>query len=501
VLGTSGFPLELRETHYRLVNRSTFSGDLFGSHLLKVGAEAEYVKASQFQPSNADGTFTFPTDVSTAPTSASISLGFNDSEGTSDAAASADGKILGAYVNDEWRPIPNFALNLGLRYDVELNTLNNKFRSPWGFDTRLEGIPSIQRYLNRGNRKNDLDNLSPRISFSYDPFKTNRTFIRGGYAIIFDRVTSFMGFAEKLNAAWRTYSFVNPGTTDPEVLRDRVRSGTVAVTPALTLVKDEMQTPENKQFSLGVGHQLTDELGINMDYVWQRMSHLYVRFNPNYFNVATGRRQLTSAFGDFTVYDDFGQARFDGLVSQVTFQRRSTRVNLAYTLGYYKSDFEGNLSTAFPLRSTFVLQRTSGDERHRLVLSEVGKIPFGFTFSSITTIASPRPYAVTDGRDLNRDNTTLDDFPGGQRVVEPPSSWENWYRSVDVRLARDVINLGEGRQKLSVSFEVFNLFNFRNVQGFGARQFDQAGNPIASWGVSNAAFAARQAQIGARVAW
>ena len=500
VLGTNGFPLELRETHYRLVDRAAFAVDNFlGDHLFKIGGEAEYVNASDYNPTNAGGTFSFAADTSTLPTTASISVGINDKTGTSDASASAGGKIFGAYLNDEWRPIANLTLNLGLRYDAEINTLNNDFRSPFAYDPRLTSISGLEHFLNRGARQNDLNNFSPRLSFSYDPFKTNRTFVRGGYAIIFDRVTSFMGFAEKINASWRTYSFNNPGTADPAVLRARAQSGTVSATPALTLVKDRMETPENRQMTLGVGQQITDELGINVDYVRQRMSHLYVRYNPNWFNTQTRTRQLTSAFGDFTVYDDFGKAKFDGVITQLTYQHRQTRVNLAYTLAWYESQFEGNISGVFPLLSTFDMQRTSGDERHRFVLSEVSKIPFGFTFSSVTTIASPRPIAVTDGRDLNHDNTTADDFPGGIRTIWPGKSFKNWYRTVDVRLAHDLV--AYGNRKVSVSAEAFNLFNWKNIQGFNARAFDQAGNPIALYGTPNAAFAARQIQVGAKVAF
>jgi carboxypeptidase family protein len=500
-LGTSGFPLELRETHYRLVDRATFAKDnFFGDHIFKIGGEAEYVNASDFNPTNANGTFTFATDQSTLPTTASISVGFTDKTGTSDAKATAGGTILGTYVNDEWRPISNLTLNLGLRYDAELNTLDNKFFSPWAQDSRLWTIRSLEHYLNRANRRNDLNNLSPRLSFSWDPFKTNRTFVRGGFAIMYDRVTSFMGFAEKLNGTWRTYSFNNPGTADPNVLRQRVIAGGVNVTPALTLVKDKMETPENHQISVGVGHQLNDELGINVDYVRQRMSHLYVRSNPNWFDTQARTRQLTNAYGDFTVYDDFGKAAFDGIVSQFTFQRRTTRVNLAYTLGWYRSTFEGNISNVFPLTTSFRMQPTSGDERHRFVLSEVTKIPFGFTLSSITTLASPRPIAAIDGRDLNHDNTTSDDFlHGGWRTVRPPEAFNQWYRTIDVRLARDVVDFGS--RKLTLSAEVFNLLNWSNVQGYNSRAFDQAGNPIPQFTSANAAFAARQVQVGAKVAF
>jgi tRNA U34 5-carboxymethylaminomethyl modifying GTPase MnmE/TrmE len=48
---------------------------------------------------------------------------------------------------------------------------------------------------------------------------------------------------------------------------------------------------------------------------------------------------------------------------------RPKRMSLAYTLGYYKASFEGLGGYADP--SQFTMQRTSGDERHRVVLSGI----------------------------------------------------------------------------------------------------------------------------------
>ena len=499
-IGTAGFPLELRETHLRAVNRLTWTKDGWaGSHVFKAGVEGSRVSASQYNPTNQYGAFSFPTDTSRLPNAATLNVGFFDPASTEDARATLSGTILGAYVNDEWRPTPTFALNFGLRYDAELNTLNNDFRVPWADDAALVSTlenAGYGRWLNRGDRKNDLNNFSPRLSFSWDPTGGNRTFLRGGAGVIYDRTTSFIGFQERLNAAWRPYSFVNPGTTDPEVLRQRVTAGGVSATPALILVKDRMEAPRNAQWSLGIGQQFTNTFGVNVDYVDQRMSNLYVRSNPNYFNTTSRARALTARYGDITLWDDFGKASFRGVISQATYQRARTRLNLAYTLAWYEADFDGNLANAFPFRSSYEMQPTSGDERHRAVLSGLSPIPFGFMLSTIVTVASPRPIAVTDGRDLNNDNVFFDDFVDGRRTLRPSNAWKNWYRTVDVRLARPLFQ--QGRTKLSASLEVFNVFNSDNILAFGARRSDASGRAIANYLQPISAFAARQAQLGLR---
>ena len=223
---------------------------------------------------------------------------------------------------------------------------------------------------------------------------------------------------------------------------------------------------------------------------------MYVRLNPNHFNTATRARALTPAYGDITLWDDFGKATFRGVISQATYQRARTRLNLAYTLAWYESDFDGNLANAFPFRSSYEMQPTSGDERHRAVLSEVSPIPFGFMLSTIVTVASPRPIAVTDGRDLNNDNVFFDDFVDGRRTLRPSNAWKNWYRTMDVRLARPLFQ--QGRTKLSASLEVFNVFNSDNILAFGSRRSDASGRAIANFLQPISAFAARQAQLGLR---
>ncbi len=503
VLGTATFPLKLNERHLRFIDRASYTKDNWhGRHLFKAGVEISHIAADQFSPNFLQGSFRFGVDSSTVPNQATIGVGFPTTDGTTDALAEASGWVTGVYLNDEWRINPAFTLNLGLRYDAELNTVNNDFTVPWAADTAITNRPSLANYINRGDRKNDLNNVSPRISFSWDPTGQNRTFIRGGVGIIYDRVPSFIGFQEKLASSWRTYTITNPGTMDVATLRSRVVAGQIATIPNIVLVKNKMEAPQNRQLSLGIGHQVTPDLALNADYIHQDVRHLYTRLNPNYRDVTLNRRALTTRYGDIILWDDFGRAKFDALVMSVGYRRAALMSNLAYTLGFYNADYDAVTAPAYPFRETYNMQRTAGDERHRFVLSEVATLRWGIEVASIATLASPRPYAVTLGVDVNKDDNLTDDFlpdgsVTGDRTVRPDGEWKNWYRNLDIRVGKKFS--GRGNMSFRLTGEVFNVFNTNNVAGFFGRQKDAAGNLLTTYGSPNSAFGARRAQVGTKI--
>ena len=492
IFGTAGFPLELNELTFRLVNRFTRSL-AEGRHMLTAGAELAKVSIDAWLPDNRDGSFTFPTDTSTLPSSASIGMGFLT--GTDeDARAKSAGWTTGLYVQDQWSVTRQFLLTLGLRWDAELNTLNNDFESPFAADPQLQAIPMLEDFLVNGDRKNDLNNFAPRMAFSWDVRGNGRTYLRGGAGIMYDRITTFMAFNEKKAAAWRVYNFTNPGTTDPEVLRQRVRNGQGANLVALNLLKTDMQTPYNIQASLGLGQQIGSNIALNIDYIHQDAKNLYAQVTPNYLQ--GGQRVLTSRYGNITLYDDFGEARFDAVALNLTYNKPGLRINGAYTLGWYESTFEG--LGGYNDKSFFIMQPSSGDERHRAVLSGVGDLPFGFKLSGVFIVATPRPFVATDGRDLNGDTNFNNDFLHGkeQRTIRPENSWENMYRTFDLRIAKSV-NLGGDRQ-VSVSAEAFNIFNFDNYSTWDGRMREGNGNARAGFNTFTGVYAPRQAQVGMR---
>ncbi|HXL35546.1 MAG TPA: hypothetical protein VN953_11520, partial [Gemmatimonadales bacterium] len=266
--------------------------------------------------------------------------------------------------------------------------------------------------------------------------------------------------------------------------------------PNINLLKTNMKTPENRQFSLGIGHQLTERLAVNLDYIHQDARHLYVQLTPNWVDTVTKQRVLTTSYGVITLYDDVGRAKFDALIFGLTYDRPGLRVSAAGTLGSYQSQFEGLGN--YNDRSFLVMQPTTADERWRLVLSEIGDLPFGLKLSTVAIFAAPRPYVATLGQDRNHDSNVADDFlaDSAHRVIRPVAAWNNLYRTVDLRLAKGV-SIG-GARRLSVSAEAFNIFNWDNYSGFNGRQKNAAGANLASFSRKSGVFGPRQGQLGLR---
>jgi hypothetical protein len=503
VLGRPTSGDRIRERHVRVVSRGSYGlGEWHGTHLLRTGIELARVRSRGRLPLFDQGALEFATDTSSLPRRAMLGMGVNDPHTTRDGGGWVVGWTGAIHVGDEWQPTPRLTVNAGLRYDVELNTLNNSFAVPWASDPELIALPELERFLNTGDRKNDLDNVSPRAAFVWDASGDGRTFLRGGFGIMYDRVPRFAAFQERLRSTWRVYAFEHPGTTDVEALRQRVMAGDAGARPVLVLLPRRMETPFTRQWSIGAGRRVSSALNLNIDLVHQEVRDLFARLNLNWVDRSDGppRPVLTRQYGPIVAWDSFARARYRALLAQLAYQGPGeSRASLAYTLASARSDWDmwpDEVPVAF--RDDFYrMQRTSGDERHRIVLSGIRPLPFGFSGSSIITVASPRPYKATDGRDLNGNGALFDDWLDGRRFVTPASRWRHWYRVIDVRLTRH-LSL-PGSSTLALSAEAFNLLNTQNYASYSGTRSDEHGQELASFGTPSAIFATRQYQIGARV--
>jgi hypothetical protein len=87
--------------------------------------------------------------------------------------------IFGAYLADDLRLLPNLTVNLGLRY--EMSTVPSEIHG------RIASLRNLtDSTLHTGNpyfSNPTLRNFEPRFGFSWDPFKTGKTALRGGFGM------------------------------------------------------------------------------------------------------------------------------------------------------------------------------------------------------------------------------------------------------------------------------------------------------------------------------
>lgn len=487
-IGRNTEPAFFDTRHFRAVDKVSWTrSGPGGLHTIKTGLELNRVRVNTYRPISKDGLFVFQFDTSSQPLRAQIGLDPGDPLSTRRARDINNGWIVGAYLQDEWQPTPSFSVSAGVRYDAEINTLNQRLVLPWATDTTLLRAYG-EDFLNNGDRQNDLNNFAPRIAASWDIAGDGRTSLRAGYGILYDRVPVFGAQSESIGAGWRTYTFQRPATTDPEQLRQLVLAGRGTSTPNVVLLKDRLETPRNRQWSVGFGRQLTGRWSLNLDFLDQRVDDIYVTVKTNLRHPVTGVRPITSRFGDVTLWDDFGDARFRALLASAHYTRDSAQLNVAYTLSSGKSEF-GELTTSdYGDARSYTMQTSVGDERHRLVVSGFTGLKWGLELSAIAIVASPSAFVVTTGVDTNQNGTELDDWPDGVRTKKA-NGWSNWYRTLDMRMGKTLATRG-GRVR--VTAEIFNVLNSANHSEY------QTKSNLLGYGEPVNDYARRQAQLGMR---
>ncbi|MBA2335405.1 MAG: TonB-dependent receptor [Blastocatellia bacterium] len=102
---------------------------------------------------------------------------------------------IAAFVQDDWKILPNLTLNLGLRYEyfsplTETENRITNLQLGSGARTLLDARVVPVETLNKG----DKNNFAPRFGFAYSPnfykFLENKAVIRGGIGIYHNRIPS-----------------------------------------------------------------------------------------------------------------------------------------------------------------------------------------------------------------------------------------------------------------------------------------------------------------------
>jgi len=438
-----------------------------GEHALRAGVDVSVIGVNIRGLADSDGTYTFSTQTRNGTTTNGDSP-FNPNDPATfprQYTQSFGGQrihlthqLYAAFVQDRWSPLPNVALNLGLR---------------WDYDHAL-GVSSEWR------------DVAPRIDIVWTPFRSHQTSIRAGYGRYFDQVP--LTIAAAAEQTDHMIVIQDPGY-DP-VRRDPFGFNPNRKTdfgPWSTTQLVDLRVPRNDELTIGVQRSGAGGLALSADVVAARGHDLLVTHDLNYPDPLTQRRPNPSV-QKIVAVESRGNSWYRAL--QVAAERPHTR-GFSYLVSYTWSTSERDTedSSFIPQdQNNFAAERgpAANDIRHRLAAAVDVDLPLGLRFSTVTSAQSALPYTVTLGYDRNQDLNN-NDRPDG---VGRNSARGGNFRQLDARLSK---TFHAARKEIEALIEGFNVTNHANYTSYDGKKSS------ASFGKPKDALPARQIQAGVRI--
>jgi hypothetical protein len=404
--------------------------------------------------------------------------------GAGDPDLSANNHQVGLFLQDDWAVNSRLTLNLGLRWDYESDMLNNGYVTPESVRAATAPFVDPERYFTDGNDRPPFYGAwQPRLGFSFDVAGNGRTMAFGGWGRYYDRVlyNSTLDERFRLQYAVRTFQFSQSGgirdgvqtiVWDPSYLSvaglESIVARGLAPNPEVFLIANDTEPPVSDQWSLGARHSFGG-IVTSVTYTGMRSRNLFT------FNFGTRRPDGSCClpvpgFSNILVSDPDGrEAWYDGLYVQVDrpYGVGGARYGygVTYTLGKAEQTGGDLFSLDFRTAADYPRYPTGNDERHRLVMTGIVGLPFGFIASTFITLGSGTPYTIDDqsrGGGVNERRLQRNAGRPERFSFIIPNAWA--YRSMDLQVEK-AFRI-RGLQQISVIFQGFNIFSFDNFSGY-----------------------------------
>jgi hypothetical protein len=401
-----------------------------------------------------------------------------------------DAHQIATWFQDDWRMTPRLTLNLGVRYDVDLNFFHQSQNENNVTRLVLEAIGSP--YAQRP--KTPRNSVSPRVGLAYDLSGDGRRVVRGGGGVYFDQFNINGGnvsdifsqnkrplnvLSELINSTYgvgdlATFRFGIDPLPPPPPSTNEIQVGARG-----QWLDPEIGNPYNYQGHIGYAHQLgaSTSLSVDFTHVEGRNEFRTLNINPR----ISGRRPLANDFQrvfgipnrleEVRILASINESRYDALTFRV--QRRMPRATLQahYTLARavaYGGSIGARGAAPLPVIADQPFAEgewgpTATDERHRFVATGVFEVGYGIQLSPIFQVASPRAYNLTAGRDLNGDGTNNERYvdPTTGQMVSVNSERGDSTFVFDLRTTK-FFDLGSPDRRIGLFVEIFNVFNTAN---------------------------------------
>ena len=540
IIRIGGRDTEQRFTQQRISLRNdlTRSGiELAGQHVFKGGVSLDFLSYEGVKFFTGNPVFDFRQDEAyLRPFQARFGFG--------DPTQDADNTQFGIYLQDDWNVGERLVLNLGVRWDVETNMINNDHVTPQQIRDSLSGpfadslfvtvvgrnlppnqfdtvrtvalLGGLNRYFTNGSadRPAYKKAIQPRIGASYDVFGTGNTVLFGGFGVYYDRNYWNQMFDEEFRRDYQvlTIEFNDVGPTptcsrcvmwddryfDRDELLALAQSGSSGL-PEVFLIANDTRPPKTHQFSAGIRQVFGANL-VSLSYAGSR--------GYNGFSFIRGTRcdslscnALQPTYARLLISDDRVKTWYDAMLLKFDRPLRpDTRwgLGVSYTWAF-NQDRQGNfffsLDPRYATVADFPRRRAPDSQEHSIVASSIVRLPWEFLASTVVTLGT--------GFTQLADDQTLGTNPAfvQQYIFEPPTrpflGLGNVFavQNMDLRLAKNFTL--PGGQRAGLAIDVFNVFNSRNFACYDARiplNGDTADN--ANFGVPSCAAPGRRLQIG-----
>ncbi|MCZ2078198.1 MAG: hypothetical protein LC130_24770 [Bryobacterales bacterium] len=350
------------------------------------------------------------------------------------------------------------------------------------------------------------DAVAPRVGFSYVLTGDNRTVLRGGYGMFYDRWSQFISSTRNNYPFNRSISIYNTSFSNPS-------GGTRRIFPStIVTMTSPWDVPYLQKWSLDVQRQFREDLVVMVGYVGSKGNHLIRTRDWNQpvpsTQIATGAVSANAlrpfpGFAGITAYNTTANSTYHSLQSSVV--RRFSR-GFSVQGSYTWSKSIDDAVSPYDIYSSYRTIRglSNFDRRHMLIASYIWELPFarnlrgwqrkalhGWQISGITNFQTGNPFSI--GISPDRAGTG----GGGQRadIVSPVTVSKQklaWFSTGSFALpalgafgnsGRNIIT-GPGinnwdlsfskrtdlRENIALQFraEFFNLFNHTQWSGVGS---------------------------------
>lgn len=249
------------------------------------------------------------------------------------------------FANDDWKAHPRLTLNLGLRYEVSTVSREKEGRLQNFNLATLSYTPAGEKIHNV-----DRNNFGPRVGFAFDVFGTQKTVLRGGYGIFYNRElpASFgspqaNSFPQISTDLFDYFFCASPPPTFAYPVDPRVFSCGQA---AAFIIEKDLKTAMAQHWSLNIQQNLGFGT-LSVGYVGNHVTHLLTDgvISPRNINRAapvSSARPLSEAYGDIFVVGGYPQSNYNAM--QVNFKRnlsKGFRFNANYTWAHAIDDVVG----------------------------------------------------------------------------------------------------------------------------------------------------------------